>query len=180
MFCLAPVTNKDAKLVLQVVSQILFISIALLTWVEYQSIWALTLGLLLKSRGSLLEEKVTSVKSDLRSRVHKIPWSLSCWSACSSKLGCFVLIKQRAMWKEACFTAKLLFFLAVPHGMWDLKCPTRDWALVPCSERTVLTAGPPRKSLVLRTWWMAGVQLMCMNSSQRPLISFISPPLNPF
>ena len=72
------------------------------------------------------------------------------------------------------------FFLVVPHGMWDLNCPTRDWALVPCSESTVLTAGPPRKSLVLRTWWMAGVQLMCMNSSQRPLISFISPPLNPF
>ena len=184
MFCLAPVTNKDAKLILQIVSQILFISIILLTWVEYQPIWALTLGLLLKSRGSLLVEKETSVKLDLRSHVQKIPWSLSCWLVWSSKLGSFVFIKQWAMWQEACFTAKFLFLGgeggAVPHGMWVLNCPTRDWALVSCSESTVLTARPPGKSLVLRTWWMAGVELMCMNSSQRLLISFISPPLNLF
>ena len=38
------------------------------------------------------------------------------------------------------------FFLAVPHSMWELSSPTRDWICAPCNGRQrVLTTGQPRK-----------------------------------
>ena len=39
----------------------------------------------------------------------------------------------------------LFFFLAAPHGMWDLSSLARDRTRAPCSGSTVLTAGPPGK-----------------------------------
>ena len=33
------------------------------------------------------------------------------------------------------------------HGKWCLSSPTRDWTCAPCSGSSVLTAGPPGKSL---------------------------------
>ena len=38
------------------------------------------------------------------------------------------------------------YFLATPHGMWDLGSLTRDQTHGPYKGSTVLTTGPPRKS----------------------------------
>ena len=48
------------------------------------------------------------------------------------------------------------FFLAMPHGMWDLSSLTRDWTLNPCPlhwKCGVLTTRPPGKSPLWLTFW---------------------------
>ena len=49
-------------------------------------------------------------------------------------------------------TVLLLFYVLVfgPQGMWDPRSPTRarDWTRTPALEGTVLTTGPPDKSLL--------------------------------
>ena len=47
------------------------------------------------------------------------------------------------------FNFNFFFFLAAPHGMWDLSSQTRDRTRAPCSGSTVLTTGPPGKSPML-------------------------------
>ena len=44
------------------------------------------------------------------------------------------------------YKKKEIFFLAVPHGLWDLISLTRDWTFTPCIG-PVLTTGPPGRSL---------------------------------
>ena len=39
-----------------------------------------------------------------------------------------------------------MFFLAIPHVMWDPSFPSRDQTHAPCSGSRVLTTEPPGKS----------------------------------
>ena len=47
------------------------------------------------------------------------------------------------------YLAAIFFFLATRYGMQDLSSPTRDQTHALSSESTVLTTGPPGKSLVV-------------------------------
>ena len=51
------------------------------------------------------------------------------------------LLVQPSSWLRFHF-----FFLATPHGMWDLSSPTRDQTCNPFIGNVVLTVGPPGKS----------------------------------
>ena len=58
------------------------------------------------------------------------------------------------------FLFPMIFFLALPRGMWDLSSPTRDETRAPCSGSAESTTGPPGKSqyfpwfnfILLRKW----------------------------
>ena len=44
------------------------------------------------------------------------------------------------------FLSFFFFFMAVPHSMWDIRSPTRDWTSTLCTGSTVSNTGLPGNS----------------------------------
>lgn len=58
--------------------------------------------------------------------------------------------------------SSLFYFLASPHGLWDLSSPTRYWSQYFGSESLgVLTPGPPGSSQALHLVWVSLARVKC-------------------